>query len=72
MCLAAAYWARVARIVYANSRLQARNAGFCDDDLYRELSLPPAERRIPIRQVCLADADAPFAAWRNSAKRQNY
>ncbi|MDR1350561.1 MAG: nucleoside deaminase [Zoogloeaceae bacterium] len=72
MCLAAAYWARVARIVYANPRLQAAEAGFGDDDLYHELCLPAAARRIPIQQLTLADATASFAAWRNSAKRQAY
>ncbi|MDR2364951.1 MAG: nucleoside deaminase [Zoogloeaceae bacterium] len=72
MCLAAAYWARLARIVYANSRLQAGNAGFADDDLYRELRQPHAARRIPIQRIILTDADAPFAAWRNSARRQDY
>ena len=72
MCLAAAYWARVARIVYANPRLWAADAGFGDDDLYHELCLPAAARRIPIRQVTLAEANAPLAAWRNSARRQNY
>jgi tRNA(Arg) A34 adenosine deaminase TadA len=72
MCLAAAYWARVARIVYANPRAQAANAGFGDDDLYRELCLPFAARRMPLQQITLADAEAPFAAWQNSAKRQDY
>jgi tRNA(Arg) A34 adenosine deaminase TadA len=72
MCLAAAYWARVSRIVYANARLQAANAGFDDDDLYRELALPHAARRIPITQLTLAEAAAPFTAWQNSAKRRIY
>ncbi|MDR0735264.1 MAG: nucleoside deaminase [Zoogloeaceae bacterium] len=72
MCLAAAYWARVTRIVYANSRLQAASAGFDDADLYRELCLPAAARRILVAQRTLAEANAPFAAWHNSAKRQMY
>ncbi|MDR3159183.1 MAG: nucleoside deaminase [Zoogloeaceae bacterium] len=72
MCLAAAYWARVTRIVYANARLQAANAGFADDDLYRELCLPAAARRISIAQRTLAEANAPFAAWQKSAKRRMY
>ncbi len=33
MCLAAAYWARIERIVFANSRAEAAAIGFCDDDL---------------------------------------
>ena len=72
MCLAAAYWARVGRVVYANSRLQAAKAGFDDADLYRELCLPAADRRILVSQLTLTEADAPFTAWQNSPKRQIY
>jgi tRNA(Arg) A34 adenosine deaminase TadA len=72
MCLAAAYWARITRIVYANSRLQAASAGFDDADIYHELCLPAADRRLPAAQLTLADADAPFLAWQHSAKRQIY
>jgi guanine deaminase len=40
MCLAAAYWARIGRIVFANSRAEAAAIGFCDDELYSELEPP--------------------------------
>ncbi len=47
MCLAAAYWARVDRILYAGTRDDAAAAGFDDDFLYRELVLPIPQRTIP-------------------------
>jgi tRNA(Arg) A34 adenosine deaminase TadA len=72
MCLAAAYWARVARIVYANPRREAAAAGFCDDDLYEELRLAPRFRRIPCQQLELAEARAPFEAWGKSPYRRDY
>src|SRR5687767_3602429 len=37
MCLAAAFWARVDRVVHAATRHDAAAAGFDDDALYREL-----------------------------------
>ena len=40
MCLSAAYWARIERIVFANSRAEAAAIGFCDDELYSELIYP--------------------------------
>ncbi|GHT90970.1 hypothetical protein FACS1894185_3310 [Betaproteobacteria bacterium] len=72
LCLAAAYWAKVARIVYANDRNEAAAVGFCDDDLYQEFRLPPESRRIPCQHLNLKDASAPFEAWRKSPRKQNY
>lgn len=69
MCLGAAYWARVDRVFYAATRFEAASAGFDDLELYNELCLPVAQRRLPLVQVSTADARAPFDAWnRNSTK----
>ncbi|MCL2075837.1 MAG: nucleoside deaminase [Betaproteobacteria bacterium] len=64
MCLAAAYWARITRIVYANSRAEADFIGFCDADIYRELSLPEKERRIVMIHLPLPDASLPLDLWK--------
>ena len=72
MCLAAAHWARVDRIVFAADRHDAAAADFDDAVLYDELSLPPERRRTPIRQLHLATAGDPFAAWRALADRTPY
>lgn len=63
MCLAAAYWARVDRIVYANDRRAAAAIGFCDEALYSELECSRTERQIPTEHHPLADAQAPLEAW---------
>ncbi|RPI02470.1 MAG: nucleoside deaminase [Calditrichaeota bacterium] len=50
MCYAAIFWARLERIVYAADRRDAGNAGFDDDQLYREFLLQPtiqSERLLP-------------------------
>ena len=44
MCLAAAYWARLDRIVYGCTRDDAAAIGFDDEVIYRELALPIAEK----------------------------
>ncbi|MCL2021833.1 MAG: nucleoside deaminase [Betaproteobacteria bacterium] len=64
MCLAAAYWARITRIVYANSRAEAEAIGFDDADIYRELSLPETERRIVMLHLPLPDASLALVAWK--------
>jgi len=63
MCLSAAYWARVQRIVFANSRAEAAAIGFCDDELYCELTKAHAERSVPTTHLALPGADAPLKAW---------
>ncbi len=45
MCLASAYWARVSRIVFANTREEAAAIGFDDQLLYDEIPKPIEERR---------------------------
>lgn len=72
LCLAAAYWARIARIVYANPRAAAAAAGFCDHDLYEEFRAPPEARRLPVQHLALPDATAPFVAWTRCAQRKLY
>src|SRR5580658_3116882 len=40
MCLGAAYWARLDRIVFAATRVDAAAAGFDDAEIYQEFSRP--------------------------------
>ncbi|MBM3991755.1 MAG: nucleoside deaminase, partial [Planctomycetes bacterium] len=47
MCLGALYWSRPARLVFACTRVDAAQAGFDDELIYRELPLPVAQRRLP-------------------------
>jgi tRNA(Arg) A34 adenosine deaminase TadA len=69
LCLAAAYWARIKRIVYANDRKIAAAIGFCDDDLYAQFNLPPEARQIPMLHLPLPQAQAPLLAWRDKNDR---
>jgi guanine deaminase len=63
MCLAAAWWARVGRIVFAATRADAADAGFDDADLYDEIARPLPGRHLPILQALPADGRAVLAAW---------
>jgi guanine deaminase len=46
MCLAACYWARISRIIYAATSYDVATYGFEDLRLYRELTRPNSERTI--------------------------
>jgi guanine deaminase len=72
MCLAAAYWARIERIVFANSRTEAAAIGFCDDDLYRELGRDGSARRIPAEHRPLPGAAEPLLRWATRPDRTPY
>src|SRR5690606_10703621 len=60
MCLAAAYWARVARIVSANSRRDAAAIGFGDAFIYQEMALPPGRRKLPVTRFMGREALTAF------------
>jgi tRNA(Arg) A34 adenosine deaminase TadA len=58
MCLAACYWAGIARIYYAGTVEDAKSyGGFDDAPIYAELALPREARSIPmaelLREECL-------------------
>jgi tRNA(Arg) A34 adenosine deaminase TadA len=72
MCLGAAYWARVERIVFAATRADAAAAGFDDEQLYRELALPPASRRLPMEQILRDKAVEVFEEWRQMPGKVMY
>jgi guanine deaminase len=72
MCLAAAYWAHIERIVFANSRAEAAAIGFSDDWLYDELQMPLAERRIRMEHRPLPGAVEAIQAWANRTDKVPY
>jgi tRNA(Arg) A34 adenosine deaminase TadA len=72
MCLAAAYWARLDRLVYAATRDDAAQAGFDDARLYAELPLAPAARSLPTAQLLRPEAAAVFDEWLAKPDRVPY
>lgn len=72
MCLSAIYWARIERIVFANSRNDAAAIGFDDAFLYEELIKPLSDRNMPIIQIQTAKALTVFKAWTKKEDRISY
>ncbi len=63
MCMAAIYWARIDRVVFAASGEDARRAGFDDRWIARELCQPSAERSLPVEQCACEGYDSSFRQW---------
>ena len=72
MCLAAIYWARLDRIYYANRQEDANRVGFGDESFYREISLPPERRRIPMSRLLGDEAVAVFSEWDQRSDKVTY
>src|SRR5690348_12864204 len=72
MCLGAIYCARPARIFYAATAADAAAAGCDDAFIYDELTIAPAERRIPMAQLLRDDSLVIFSAWRQQENKAPY
>jgi len=72
MCLGAIWWARISRIVFANSRDAAADIGFDDAALYREVSAPLENRKIKIEKSDEVGAKDVFEAWTRKADKVPY
>jgi guanine deaminase len=72
MCLGAIYWVRPARVYFAATAADASEAGFDDSLIYRELSLPYMNRKIPMARIENGNALGPFRAWEQQPNKQQY
>ena len=72
MCLSAIYWARIDKIYYANTRIDASHIGFDDDALYEELAKPMSNRTMPMEQLLRDEALSVFQEWQNKDDRIQY
>jgi len=72
MCLAAIYWAHIARIWFGNTSADAARIAFDDASLYREFTLPAAERKIPSAPLLHDAAWESFQLWLDSPNKTPY
>ena len=72
MCLGAIYWARISRVYFANADADASRIGFDDSLIYRELTQPHSQRKIPMIQMMREEASAAFRAWENKTNKIKY
>ena len=63
MCLSAIYWARIERMFYGNSIVEADAIGFSDEFLYKEIALPVHERKLEATRFLESEALESFRLW---------
>ena len=72
MCLGAIYWARPDRIVYACTREDAASINFDDDFIYKEISTPLDQRKIPTQQCGKELGLEVFRLWSEKKDKIRY
>jgi guanine deaminase len=72
MCMGAIYWARFAKVYYANTRADAAKIGFDDSFIYDQLLLPLEARKIPMIPMMRDQALEAFRAWEKSPNKTEY
>ena len=72
MCLGALYWARVKKVVYANTRYDAAAIEFDDDFIYQEIPKPLEARTLSCVHVTLPEAQNVFKEWMNKSDKIEY
>ncbi len=72
MCLAAIYWARIEKIYFASTRFEAAAVGFDDADLYKEVSVDIALRKIPMIYIKSEEGEKPLLLWNKMEGKTPY
>ena len=72
LCLSAALWARVDRVVYAADRDDAARGGFDDREFYDLFSRDRSTWHLPVDSARPDNASQPFEAWLAHEHRTDY
>ena len=72
MCLSALYWAGVSRIVYGNTKDDAKAINFYDSFIYDEIGKPYAKRAIPCQNFMRKETLEGFRAWTEKEDKVEY
>ena len=72
MCLSAIYWARITRLFFAATRRDAARAGFDDDWIYQEITLPTAQRKLHSTQLLREQSLTVLVEWRSRTDKTSY
>ncbi|MBP5136404.1 MAG: nucleoside deaminase [Paludibacteraceae bacterium] len=72
MCLGAIYWAHIGTVYYAGNSDDAKNAGFDDSFIYKELKLEPKYRNVKMCSMERTEGRKVFEKWLKKDDRVEY
>lgn len=72
MCMGAAYWARIERMIFGATAADASDIGFNDQWIKEELQKPLEKQKIQCQQQMHDECIHLFRQWWNSNNRRDY
>ena len=72
MCLGAIYWARLNKLVFANTKSDAKAIGFDDSFIYDEIEKSIENRLIPTTTMLRDEAIMAFKIWSQKTDKIDY
>ena len=72
MCLSAIYWSHIDKIIYANTRDDAKNIDFDDSFIYSEINKKIGDRKIQMIQMLRDEALKAFKIWDEKVDKIKY
>ena len=72
MCLGAIYWARLDKLYFGNTKVDAAAIDFDDQFIYEELDLPLDQRKLKSEQLLGNEAIKAFEKWEEDASKLRY
>lgn len=72
MCMGAIYWSCIDRMYYACSVEETTRAGFDDQWMYHEFTLPAGKRSVAAVQIQLESRLEPFERWEKLPRKDDY
>jgi tRNA(Arg) A34 adenosine deaminase TadA len=72
MCLGAIYWARPSKVYFGCTKNDAAAIDFDDDFIYKEISIPNSQRKIPFVGFMREESMAAFNAWTDKKDKVSY
>lgn len=72
MCFGASVWARLDRVVYAETRFGAAKAGFDDEIIYQAIEQGQSQQVIPCEHYPLDEASKVFTNWNLNSNKTAY
>lgn len=72
MCLSAIYWARINKIYFANTKVDAAEINFDDQFIYHEIAKDQDKRSIPMQRMMQSEAKIVFEEWKEKTDKVPY
>ena len=72
MCLAAIEWARIKKVYYSQTRIEAEKIGFSDKAIYADIARAPNTKDTKLTQTTSKESKVAFIEWAKKKDKVRY